>query len=141
MSLLDTILKIITDIVDLNSLDAGSITFHPETITLTEILKIIMNQFADQAYDKNLKFIFKDNVKDNLITTDIQKLHKLFYHIISNAVKFSFYNKDITITTSIVKPLKKGKGTKKYFKVKIHDEGPGIPPDELPLIYNKFCKL
>jgi signal transduction histidine kinase len=64
----------------------------------------------------------------------VPQLEQLFYHLISNSLKFSRpeVNPLIEITASF---------TSRYFEIRVGDNGPGIAPGHLEKIFDLFAKL
>jgi K+-sensing histidine kinase KdpD len=66
------------------------------------------------------------------VNTDKILLGKIFDNVISNALKYSEPGSEVMIGSTV-------EGGKNIISVK--DQGPGLPADELNLIFNKFQKL
>ncbi len=62
-----------------------------------------------------------------------EELQQIFINIIGNAIKFSNKNSEVTIRWGSDK-------NKKLILFKIRDTGPGIPENELPLIFSKYYR-
>lgn len=70
-----------------------------------------------------------DPIPECMIVTDANRLQQVLDNIVSNAYKYA--NTPITITSRL---------TETYLELDIMDDGPGIPEDELPLLFNKFYR-
>ncbi|MCR2804004.1 HAMP domain-containing sensor histidine kinase [Paenibacillus soyae] len=68
-------------------------------------------------------------IPDCMIVTDVHRLQQVLDNIVSNAYKYA--NTPITITSRL---------TAQHLELHIADNGPGIPEDELPLLFNKFYR-
>lgn len=128
----EIIMKIISNICDLNLIEEGKMSIMQEYVDLNNLMNIIINNFATAAYNKNINIIF-DKISDNYtLISDFIILRQILSNILSNAIKFSSYNKSININIS---------KNHKQIIISIQDEGPGIKENELPFIYEKFTKL
>lgn len=65
------------------------------------------------------------------VSADMEKIEQVLYNLLDNAIKFSYENKTIRITT-------KSKGTKAIISIK--DNGIGIPKESLHKIFDRFYK-
>lgn len=97
-----------------------------ESINLTALLKNTLNQM-EHAYNRT--FIFKGE-REALITTDEKMLKQLLFIILDNARKYS--------DKQIVVQLEK---EQEAFKVSIRDFGRGIPPEQLPYVFDRFYRV
>jgi K+-sensing histidine kinase KdpD len=74
------------------------------------------------------------DVPDNLppITADASQMERVIVNLVENAVKFSPPDRPIRLSGAVVD------GT---IELRVEDEGPGIPPDQLDLIFEKFYRI
>ncbi|MFA5417291.1 MAG: ATP-binding protein [Bacteroidales bacterium] len=62
---------------------------------------------------------------------DVDKLDKILYNLISNAIKYTPQLGTIHVTTTAI-----NNGTE--VEIRVHDTGIGIPPEKLPFIFKRF---
>ncbi|MEC0227774.1 sensor histidine kinase [Paenibacillus alba] len=65
-----------------------------------------------------------------LLQTDLFKLKQLIFIILDNALKYGQQHIDIYLST-----------TPSSYRIKIKDDGIGIPPEELPLVFERFYRV
>ncbi|MCM3782166.1 HAMP domain-containing histidine kinase [Neobacillus mesonae] len=68
-------------------------------------------------------------IPDCMIVTDIHRFQQVLDNVVSNAHKYA--GTPITIDSRL---------TDSHLELHINDNGPGIPDDELPLLFNKFYR-
>ncbi len=90
----------------------------------------IKTQFSHQARNKGIQLTI--TAPNETIQTDRDALTRILENLISNAIKFSPAGTDILIEASL---------TPTHTTIVIADQGPGIPEEELPLLFQKFQKL
>ena len=90
----------------------------------------------EEAYpnfvEKNLSYDLQSNVPVKIITADGNLLARLFDNLIGNAIKYGADGKRV-----LVKIL----AQEDVVTVSITNYGYVIPPEELPLIFNKFYRV
>jgi two-component system heavy metal sensor histidine kinase CusS len=131
---IDSMVKVIKDLLLLAKLDYNPDFFRFEKLLLLPFLDEIFEHSKVLAETKKItltKYYPQEN-SNIVITADKSHLRRLFFNIISNAVKFTpFYGKiDINVF------LRKGKCC-----VDIADTGEGISEQNLNRIFDKFFRV
>lgn len=86
----DHFLQMFDDLVQLALIKSGGeIKIKSETINLESLFFKIKNCFEDKAKAKKLFIRYLNPDKAFAIQCDYKKIHKIFYHLIDNAIKFS----------------------------------------------------
>jgi signal transduction histidine kinase len=62
------------------------------------------------------------------------RLHEILDNLITNAIKYSGQNNEITISAAI-------DTQNKFIKIGVKDKGFGIPEDEIPNLFKKFYRI
>ena len=81
-------------------------------------------------YLNDYKFIYQ-NQKKLMVYADKKQIEQVLYNLISNAIKYGGDKKVVKI--KII-------DQKNTYKVEIIDEGPGIPKEDLDLIWDKYYR-
>jgi signal transduction histidine kinase len=84
----------------------------------------------------NLKLVFEEIESDTLpggfvstVYGDADRLAQVFSNLIDNATKYTPPNGEATVSAKLVGD---------WVEVRVMDSGPGIPPDELDRIFERF---
>lgn len=94
------------------------------------IIRTLLN-FETRAEDKNLDMDLQLPEDHMTVTADPDSITQVIYNLLDNAIKFA--DKGSTVTVALWK-----QNGKAYVSVK--DRGDTIPPDDLPLIFDRFHK-
>lgn len=128
----DALARIVQDMLLLARVDAGLGALDIKDLDIGEILLQALQRCERIAKGKSIRIIF-DLIGAESLTTPVRGdpdlLENLFVNLIENAVKYSPANETVRVElewkTSTV-------------EIRIRDRGPGIPTDELPLIFERF---
>ncbi|MBO5622963.1 MAG: HAMP domain-containing histidine kinase [Butyrivibrio sp.] len=83
--------------------------------------------------------IMENHIHPCLVYMDRQRMDQVIENIISNSAKYA--GTDITVTFSQTKDILMENGKAgSFIKIKIRDEGPGVPDSDLPLISEKYYR-
>jgi PAS domain S-box-containing protein len=127
------LLSIITQIINMATIEAGQVKIYEKEISLNSIFKIVSDQFGAEARRKNITLEYHTGLSDNedKIRTDETKLIQIISNLLSNALKFT---KQGSINFGYVV---NGNCLEFYFK----DTGIGIQEDLHEKIFERFRQV
>jgi PAS domain S-box-containing protein len=116
-------------ILDVSALDAGHAPFYSSPISLGPVISAVQRQMAHLPGAEHITWILPDEMP--FVIADERALNSVFVHLLDNALKYA-RGSPVEINISPV--------AGKRVEVSITDCGPGIQPDALPLIFDKFYR-
>ncbi|SKA93166.1 Signal transduction histidine kinase [Prosthecobacter debontii] len=126
----DSLLQMITDILDFSQLDATGITVKTTPVAPRALLAGLQEQFEPLARQKGLRIHFETSPKcPTKVLMDGDRVRQVLRHLIANAVKF-------TDQGSVKVHLDVTEGTSLHFKVS--DTGIGIGGEQKTILFQPF---
>jgi len=119
--------RLVNDLMDLSRLQNADFPIERAPLSLNEVLGDALRGAGQLAREKKIRLarVFPDEAVE--LNGDYGRLRQMFLIILDNAVKFSPEGSAVTVTLT-------------QNAVSIRDEGRGIAPEELPLIFDRFHK-
>ncbi len=122
----------ISGILDAERLDSGGLGLEKEETTLEEILENCLRNARLEARPKEISVEMEAEGKGRIFHLDPARMTQVFQNLLSNAIKFSPNGSRIGVEL---------KSEDSGSVVRICDEGPGIPPDELEKIFDRYYQV
>lgn len=126
------LMRLITDLLDLERINAGMIAFLPAPYDLAAVLRQCVENQHPLTEAKGLRIAWALPEAPLEIVGDADRLAQVATNILANAVHFSPEGGEITIRAT---------GGEDTVRVEISDQGPGIPPDFLPVMFDRFRQV
>jgi len=126
--------KLIDDLFLFSKLDMQKLDFSYEPVQICAFMNDFMEEYRFDLEEKNIKFHYISELKTNYcVYLDGKRFHQAFNNIISNAIKHGPEN-DLSITINLTLQ-------QNFICLDIKDNGPGIPADKLPYIFDRFYRI
>jgi signal transduction histidine kinase len=122
--------NLIGDVLDTSRIEAGTFTYVFDDVDVGELVRETASMVALGNDEVNLQ----TQVKDPLPTVrgDRERLRQLLLNLMTNAAKYTVAGDDIEVSARTEDGL---------VTVSVSDHGPGIPPEQHRLVFEKFGRL
>ena len=125
-----TMLSLVHDLLDLEKVKSGMARLNLAETNLSKIFDTTRSSVALLAAQRAIRLQMP--VVDLAVQVDERLVTRVLTNLVANAIKFS--PTDSTVNISVRK-------LKNTFEVKVRDRGPGIAPDALPSVFNRFYQF
>ncbi|MEP6493071.1 MAG: HAMP domain-containing sensor histidine kinase [bacterium] len=126
----NTLSRLVKQLLDVSRFEAGGGRLEPRPIKLEQLLTELESAFHVLAAQRDVKFIVRghDGLPDEVVW-DLDRVNEVLGNLLSNAFKFTPHGGTVELT---VEPVDGS------ICMTVCDTGAGIPPDQLPRIFEKF---
>jgi two-component system sensor histidine kinase KdpD len=121
--------RIVDNLLDMTRIESGALNITARSCGLREMIGTCLNNFKTDLGEKAVVVDIPRDLPD--IPMDPILMMKVLTNIIDNAVKYSTPGSPLRI-----KAVTEGD----LICLSVHNEGPGIPPKDLPHIFEKFYR-
>jgi signal transduction histidine kinase len=126
-----TLLELLNDLLDLAKLESKKVMFTFEPSDLGVLVRSVTNELDTLLSERNLSVRHEVSKFDGEVTLDIDKIKRVLRNLLDNAIKFSPEGGIIDVAVCRVASS---------VRVSVRDQGPGIPEDELEVVFDKFIQ-
>jgi len=124
----DRVTRLIGELLDISRIEAGRLELQRQMIEVPRIARGVIGRF-EQLHDGHaFRLSFPPDFPE--VYADRDKVEQVLTNLVENAVK---YSQGGTVAV-------RGEVTGDAVEVAVTDEGIGIPPDQVPLIFTKFYR-
>ena len=127
------LLQLINDVLDLAKVEAGKMEFHPEPVDLPKLINEVRDVVRTLIARKHIKVSTQIDPGLTGLVLDPGKLKQVLYNYLSNAIKFTHDEGEITVRAV--------PEDADHFRLEVRDTGIGIKPGDLGRLFVEFEQL
>ena len=132
------LLELVNQLLELAKFDSGKMQLQASMQDIVTFVKNASMCFKALARLNKVDFTFHGESDHVPVYFDADKLEKIIINLLSNA--FNHTPADGKITVSVRKAAAHPDFPTGSVEISVHNTGPGIPPDHLPHIFNRFFR-
>ena len=127
----ETLMEMVTNILDLSKLDSGRMEYEREPVDLAEIVNEVLINIEGHA--RRRAITLHDSVeRTQRLTGDAEKLRRMVTNLVSNAIKYTREGGQVYVD------LRQSDG---HLQLSVRDTGIGIPADQMPYLFERFRRV
>lgn len=130
--------SLIEDFLKESQIESGKMVLNKQGVDLNIITRKVVEVNRFRAEKKKQVMLFKPGPDGHCaVNVDPVRMHEVIDNIISNAIKYTPFEKHINTSVSV----SINSVGKKVVRVAVQDEGPGFTEEDRRNMFNKFTKL
>ncbi len=133
------LLRLINQLLDLSKLEAGKMELRAQKRNIVQFLESVVLSCTPLADKKQITLNFAHEADDIGLFYEPDKLEKVFFNLLSNALKFTPEQGQISIDVKQVDPS--DQFSEGAVAIRVTDTGRGIPEKNLAHIFDRFHQV
>ncbi|SCG95543.1 Alkaline phosphatase synthesis sensor protein phoR [uncultured Clostridium sp.] len=122
------LLKLVNNLIDTTKVDSGHFDHSPQNGNIISFIEDVCMSVSEFIKNHNLNLIFDTDCEEKIIAFDKDNMERIMLNLLSNAIKFSKDKGNIEVSIYCEESI----------KIKVRDNGIGIPKDKLDRIFGRF---
>jgi PAS domain S-box-containing protein len=123
--------RMIDDLHDVASIESGRLAIDLIPVSPARVFTQALQLFEGTAAERSIRLRAEVPESLPLVRADADRLAQVLSNLVSNAIKFTAPGGEVAVDARAVDH---------ELHVRIRDTGPGISPDELPLVFDRFWR-
>ncbi len=125
-----TLNKLVNDLYDLSLSDIGALSYRMAEVEIGEVLQSTLAAFQQRFAERELKLETRIDIP-TMVNGDERRLQQLFNNLLENCARYTQDSGTVHVGCCSVNG---------EVLIEIADSGPGVPPDILPRIFERFVR-
>ena len=125
------LVRLINDILDIEKMESGKMTFALKRVNVLAIVEQVMESSKAYADENGVRLRIDPQSETGDVRADADRLAQVVTNLVSNAIKFSPRGEDVVVSVG---------GADGLVRISVRDRGTGIPDEFKPRIFEKFAQ-
>jgi signal transduction histidine kinase len=123
------------EVMTFSSLEHGRLSLQEEPVDLAEMIGDVAQQFAAEAESRGITLVTPTGIPTQTFVSDPRRLRQIMGNLLGNGIKYSEQG-----TVELKVAITRDTGGSQL-EIQVSDEGIGIAPQHVPLIFNDFYQV
>ncbi len=134
----DELALLVNSVLDALYITSNMHVPHYEELSVSEVVHEALNQLDPR---QKAAYSLEVQIPEQLIAlADKQFLLQILRNLLSNSFKYAPRQTVVTLSATVIEDAE-NIDAERYICIRVQDAGPGIPPAEQPLLFQKFARL
>ena len=126
------LLAMLTDVLDLSRIDAGSLPLTLETLRVDDVIREAVTMVSNQAQQQGLQLTQTPVDRHLFVRADQLRLRQILVNLLSNAIKYNRPQGQVRVEVQTLGP---------EVMISVHDTGLGLTPEQQAHLFEPFNRL
>jgi two-component system sensor histidine kinase ResE len=128
----DRVAGLIDDLFELSRLDAHELVLDLSPVALSEVIAKVVTTYQGLAWEQR-RIVLEARLPDTLppVQADVQRTEQVLFNLVANGLRFTPEGGIVSIQAQALP---------RAVEVRVTDTGIGIPPEDLPHIFQRFFR-
>ena len=122
---------LIQDLLTISALESGRVKLNVQPVELRPLAEKVFTDLKARAEEKDVKLV--NQMNDWVAVADAHRLEQVFANLVDNAIKYGRPRGSVTVGGQKTDAGK--------IEVFVQDDGPGIPPEALDRVFERFYRV
>jgi two-component system sensor histidine kinase ResE len=130
--------RLVQDLLDLARLEAGRLELNAVETELLPLLQRVHRKFAALARERDITLKLEADASEGALRlerADEDRLEQVFTNLLDNAIRHTPPEASI-----VVRAVRVEKESNDFVRIEVEDQGHGIPPEDVPFVFERFYK-
>ena len=132
------LLQLVNQLLDLRKWEMKGETVRMQFCQMEQFVASLVESFQESATEKGIHLSFSSPGEELFAHTDKDKVQKIVYNLLSNALKYTPKGGEVIVTVEKNPP---DSTVESYVRITVSDTGCGIAENELANIFNRFYQV
>lgn len=123
--------RLVNDLLDLAQLQSGQFKMKFVETDMSGLVRKVTRKFAALAQDRSIDFDAQVPEDVVLVQCDPDRLEQVFTNLLDNAFRHTRHDGKVVVNM---------RATADHVRVRVEDNGSGIPESDIPFIFERFYK-
>jgi signal transduction histidine kinase len=123
--------RLIGDLLDVSAIECGTLAIDPAPVRPFELLSEVVDAHAAASAQLGIELRLECEGELPEVAADFQRLLQILGNLVGNAIKFTPRGGQIVVGASLEAD---------HIRFWVSDTGQGIPPEQVPYIFEKFSR-
>lgn len=122
--------QLVGNLLDMTRMEAGALTVRLEPGDIQDVIGSALDHLGTRLQDRTIRVSVPPDLP--LVPLDFVLIVQVLVNLLDNALKYAARDQPIDITVRTAGP---------YVEIEVADRGPGIPPEDLEHVFDRFYRL
>ncbi|WP_079509601.1 ATP-binding protein [Mesobacillus jeotgali] len=123
--------RLVNELLDLARMEAGHILLNVESVELEQYVNRVIRKFHGLAKEKGIDLSMQLDTEERDFRFDPDRIEQVLTNLIDNAIRHVPDSAQVEI---------KVRTDERGLYIEVSDQGPGIPEEDLPFLFERFYK-